>query len=74
VWVEILVFIMNSKYDRAAVLALIGAFLSAIGLIHAPSLSLFYNPSYMFGYLVIAVVFLYYHHVGKNETNELPSD
>lgn len=73
IWGAILVFIIDHKFNRAAVLAGIGALLSAIGLIHAPSLSLFYNPSYMIGYLVIAAVFAYYHYMSKNEdsTEEL---
>lgn len=65
-WGAIVVFIIDDRFDRATVIALIGALLSAIGLIHAPSLSLLYNPQFVIGYLAIAVVFLFFH-----QTNHL---
>ncbi len=61
IWGAILVFIIDNKFDRAAVLALTGAVLAAIGLIHAPQLSFLYNPGYVMGYLVIAFIFIVYH-------------
>ena len=74
VWGAILVFIIDNKFDRAAVLALTGAVLSAIGLIHAPSLSFLYNPSFAIGYLVIALVFLYYHYLDKKKAPDLDTN
>src|SRR5690625_587946 len=70
-WGAMLVFIIDNKFDKAAVMALTAAFLSGIGLMHAPELTLFYDPSFVMGYLLIAVVFVFYHKAYKDETVEL---
>lgn len=67
IWGTILVFIIDNQFSKAAVTSLAGAVLAAIGLIHAPELSLFYNPSFVFGYLLIALVFALYHNAHRNE-------
>lgn len=72
IWGAILVFIIDNKFDRAGVLALTGAFLSAIGLIHAPQLSLLYHPEFFLGYVVIALVFIAYHKTTSAEEQALP--
>lgn len=74
IWGAILVFVIDNKFDRAAVLAISGAVLAAIGLIHAPALSLFYNPGYVMAYLAIAAVFIIYHKVYKNIDDKLGAD
>ena len=65
-WGAIVVFIIDDKFDRASVIALFGAVLSAIGLIHAPSLSILHNPEFAIGYLAIALVFLLFHQSYRN--------
>ena len=65
-WGAIVVFIIDDRFDRAAVIALFGAVLSAIGLIHAPSLSILHHPEFAIGYLAIAVVFLLFHQAHRN--------
>src|SRR5699024_8602903 len=65
-WGAIVVFIIDDQFDRAAVIALIGAVLSGIGLIHAPSLSILHNPEFALGYLAIAVIFVLYHQANHN--------
>src|SRR5690625_4192529 len=67
IWGAILVFIIDNQFSKAAVTSIAGAILAAIGLIHAPELSLFYNPSFVFGYLLIALVFALYHNANRNE-------
>lgn len=67
IWGAILVFIIDNKYGRASILAVVGFVLSAIGLMHAPELSFFYNPSFAIGYLAIAVIFAYYYQIEKRE-------
>ncbi len=73
IWGAILVFIIEDKFDRAAVLALFGSGLAAIGMIHAPQLSLFYNPGYVLGYALIALIFFIYHKVYPSE-NKLKAE
>ena len=74
VWGAILVFIIDQHYSKAAITALVGAVLSAIGLIHAPELSFFYNPSFVLGYLLIAVIFVFYHNTTTNEQVDLKEE
>src|SRR5699024_6713624 len=68
VWCAILVFIIDQHYSKAAITALVGAVLSSIGLIHAPELNFFYNPSLVLSYLLISIYFVFYH---KTNTIEL---
>lgn len=70
-WGAIVVFIIDNKFDRAAVIALFGVVLSAIGLIHAPSLSILHNPEFALGYLAIAAVFLLFHQANRNAETDL---
>ena len=74
VWGAILVFIIDQHFSKAAITALVGAVLSAVGLIHAPELSFFYNPSFVLGYLLIAVIFVFYHNTTTNEQVDLKEE
>ncbi|GAA0368761.1 permease [Alkalibacterium iburiense] len=71
IWGAIVVFIIDNQYKKAGVLSLVGAFLSAIGLMHAPELALFYNPNFVVGYLVISLIFFYYHQTDNKELTHL---
>lgn len=74
IWGAILVFIVDNKFKNAAVMAVSAAVLSAIGFMHAPQLTLFHNPSYVIGYLIIAGVFAGYAYVYKDEPTEIPME
>lgn len=67
VWGAILVFVIDNDFQKAAVMAGVGAVLAAIGLIHAPELALLYNPSFVLGYVAIAALFLFYHQAYPEE-------
>ncbi|QUH18602.1 NCS2 family permease [Alkaliphilus sp. B6464] len=58
IWGAILVFILDNEFKKASVVSFIGAILSAIGLIHAPKLSLFFDYKYALAYLIIGIAFI----------------
>ena len=60
IWGAILVFIIDNKYYSAAIAAVAGSFLSAVGFMHAPKLGLFFDYQYFVGYIVMAVFFVGY--------------
>ena len=70
IWGAIVVFIIDNAYGKATVIAVTGAVLSAIGLMHAPELALFHNPNFVVGYSVVALIFFYYHQMDKKEIIE----
>ena len=70
IWGAILVFIIDSEYDKAAYASLAGAVLSAVGFMHAPKLQLFYDYQYALGYVVIAVLFMGYKLFYSNSESE----
>ncbi|MED4017472.1 NCS2 family permease [Sutcliffiella cohnii] len=56
----ITVYIIDKKYYHAMSFAFIGAFLSFIGLMHAPKLAINAAPDFSIAYIIIAL-FLYYY-------------
>ncbi len=58
IWGAILVFILDNEFKKASVVSFIGAILSAVGLIHAPKLSLFFDYKYALAYLIISIAFI----------------
>lgn len=74
IWGAILVFIVDNQFSKAAITSLVGAVLAAIGLIHAPELSFFYNPSFVIGYLLVAVILAFYHNTNRNDEIGLQED
>lgn len=70
IWGAILVFIVDNQLSKAAVTSVIAAVLAAIGIIHAPELTLFYDSSYVIGYLIMAVVFVAFNFAGKDVSEE----
>lgn len=58
IWGAILVFILDNEFKKASVVSFIGAILSAVGLIHAPKLSLFFDYKYALAYLIIGIAFI----------------
>lgn len=73
-WGAIVVFIIDNRFDRAAFIAGIGAILSGVGMIHAPSLSILHNPEFALGYLAIAVIFVAFHQAERNAEIGLKDD
>ncbi|WP_078553138.1 NCS2 family permease [Bacillus alkalicellulosilyticus] len=69
----ITVFIIDKKYYKAASFALVGAFLSFFGLMHAPSLAINAATDFTIGYMIVALFFVYcaYAH---SKTNALPEN
>jgi AGZA family xanthine/uracil permease-like MFS transporter len=57
----ILVFIIDDDYIKAAVAALVGAGMTAVGFIHAPKLAFMYNPDYVLAYVVVAITLIGFH-------------
>lgn len=77
-WGAILVFIVDKQLSKAAVTSVIAAILSAIGIMHAPELSLFYDPSFVIGYLIMAAVFIGFNFanldISEEEQNKITAD
>ncbi|OIJ10753.1 uracil permease [Anaerobacillus alkalilacustris] len=63
----ITVFIIDNNFKKASIFSFIGAALSYVGLIHAPSLTLNAAFDYMFGYILIGIFFSMY--AFKKHTN-----
>ncbi|OIJ20364.1 uracil permease [Anaerobacillus alkalidiazotrophicus] len=63
----ITVFIIDNNFKKASIFSFIGAALSYVGLIHAPSLALNAAFDYMFGYILIGIFFSMY--AFKKHTN-----
>ncbi|KMK76071.1 NCS2 family permease [Alkalihalobacillus pseudalcaliphilus] len=61
----ITVCIIDKDFIKASVFSLIGAGLSFIGLMHAPSLTWNAAPDFMVGYLLISLFFVYLHFAAK---------
>ncbi len=66
-WGAILAFIIDEDYIKATVTSLIAAALAFIGLIHAPRLSLDITSPFGIGYLVMAILFIVFSWMYKNE-------
>lgn len=58
IWGAILVFILDNNFKKASIVSFTGAVFSAIGLMHAPSLSLFYDYRYCLGYLIAGIALI----------------
>ncbi|GAF66331.1 xanthine/uracil/vitamin C permease [Bacillus sp. TS-2] len=65
---SITVCIIDRDFIRASIFTLIGAGLSFIGLMHAPSLAINASPDFTLGYIIIAVFFVYLYFANKNQT------
>lgn len=74
IWGAILVFIIDNQYSKASLMAVVAAVLSAIGIIHAPELTLFYNSSYVISYLIIAGLFIAFNYAHKDETTDISEE
>ncbi|CAG9621735.1 SulP family inorganic anion transporter [Sutcliffiella rhizosphaerae] len=75
---SITVYIIDQDYKKGAYFALIGAFLSFIGLMHAPSLTFNAAQDFTIGYLLITVFLVYctYRHnatVLSKENKKIPA-
>lgn len=70
IWGALVVFIVDNKLNKAAITAAIAALLAAIGMIHAPELSLFYDINYFIGYLIVAIVLIGFNLFGIDKTEE----
>ncbi|HBT18624.1 MAG TPA: uracil permease [Clostridiaceae bacterium] len=55
-WGAIVVFLLDEAYEKAAISALFAALLSATGFMHAPKLTWLYDPSFVVGYLAVALI------------------
>lgn len=55
----ITVAIIDKNYKRASLFSLIAAFLSFVGLMHAPSLAFNAAPDFAIGYMLVTVFFIY---------------
>jgi len=66
----ITVYIIDNNFKKAAIFSFIGAGLSYIGLMHAPSLSLGAANDFMVGYLIIGVFFGLYAVKNNAKTND----
>ncbi|KPB04985.1 NCS2 family permease [Bacillus sp. CHD6a] len=55
----ITVYIIDQDYRRASSFALIGAFLSFVGFMHAPKLALNAAPDFVIGYVLVAIFLVY---------------
>lgn len=74
IWGAILVYILDNEYKKAAFASMAGMLLSALGFMHAPKLTLLFNYEFPLGYLVMGLMFIYFHITAKdnitNQSNE----
>ena len=70
IWGAILVFILDNEFKKASIVSFVGAILSAIGLMHAPKLSLFFNYKYFLGYSIIGITFIILNATAKDLKDE----
>ncbi|TCK98229.1 AGZA family xanthine/uracil permease-like MFS transporter [Natranaerovirga hydrolytica] len=73
IWGAILVFIIDNQYIKATLAALVGALLSAIGLMHSSELVFLLDYRYTVGYVILALLFVYFGTVGKENALEQPN-
>lgn len=71
IWGAILVFIIDNKYNKAAIVSIFAALLSTTGFMHSPKLALFINGEYVVGYLIMAIMFGAFAMGGKKEEGKL---
>ena len=67
IWGAILVFILENEYKKAALAASAGAILAATGFMHAAKLTFMENYQYPLGYLIMAVMFIVFESVFKDQ-------
>ncbi len=65
----ITVFIIDRNFKNAAVFSLVGAALSYIGLMHAPSLAIGAASDFALGYVIMALFFVFYMFAYKKEAS-----
>lgn len=70
IWGAILVFIIDNHFKKASIASFTAAVLSAIGLMHAPKLSLLHDYRYFLGYLVMGIGFLVLNATAKDQEDE----
>ncbi|TCT16104.1 AGZA family xanthine/uracil permease-like MFS transporter [Natranaerovirga pectinivora] len=72
VWGTMLVFIIDNQYKKATIAALVGAGLSAIGLMHAPEIAWMFDYKFVVGYALMALLFVYFGYTNeKTSTQDL---
>jgi len=74
IWGAILVFILDNEFKKASIVSFTAAILSAIGLMHAPRLTLFHDYKYFVGYLLIGIAFIVFNATAKDLVDESPSE
>ncbi|WP_134704023.1 NCS2 family permease [Ammoniphilus sp. YIM 78166] len=65
----ITVFIIDRNFKNAAVFSLVGAVLSYIGLMHAPSLAIGAASDFALGYVIMGLFFVFYMFAYKQEAS-----
>lgn len=58
IWGAILVYIIDEAYDKAAIFALVGALLSAFGIMHAAQISIQITSDFTLGYGLVACILM----------------
>ena len=61
------VFIIDDEYKKAAITALVGAGMTALGFMHAPKLALMHNPQFVLAYVVVAITLVVFNYMGDKE-------
>lgn len=58
IWGTIAVFAIRNELKKGAIVSILGALLTFFGIMHATKLDLFVNMEYVYGYLMIAGIFI----------------
>jgi adenine/guanine/hypoxanthine permease len=66
VWGAIMAYIIDRHYHKAAIMSLIGAVLSFVGIMHAPKLALGAATDFAIGYVVVTILFGIFFFAHKN--------
>ncbi|MBS4025870.1 MAG: NCS2 family permease [Clostridia bacterium] len=76
IWGAITVFIIERQFAKATIFSLVGALLSFVGVMHAPKLAINAAPEYVLGYVIMGVMFAYFHFTQgvKQDGNEVEKD
>lgn len=66
-----LVYIIDEEYKKASIVSFIAAIMAALGFIHAPELTLFYDPQFVIAYLLVAFTLLVFSFTLKDKKEKM---
>lgn len=65
----IIVFIIESEYNKAAITALVAAVMTSLGFMHAPELKIMHDPEFVLGYVIAAVTLVIFGYIADSDSD-----